>query len=94
MAASVATLPHNFLHNLVALNIYNLFPIMGCVNHTLKCVLYFPLLRKKWAYKTTILPMWVFIFELLKQVHVFHSILMLTLCAGGHPTLLFLISNN
>jgi len=50
--------------------------------------------KKKWAYKITILPMCVFIFELLKQVHVFHIILMLTLCAGSHPTSLFLISNN
>ena len=29
-----------------------------------------------------------------KQVHDFHGILMVTLCAGGHPTSLFLISNN
>ena len=43
MSPSVATLPHNLL----ALNVYNLFPIMGCVTPTLKCVLYFPLLRKK-----------------------------------------------
>jgi len=94
MAPSVATFPHNFPHNLLAPNVYNLFPIMGCVTPTLKCVLYFPLLRKKWAYKTTILPMCMFIFELLKQAHVYHSILMLTLCARGHPTSLFLISNN
>lgn len=47
MAPSVAMLPHNFPNNLFALNAYNLFPIMGCVTPTLKCTLYFPLLRKK-----------------------------------------------
>jgi hypothetical protein len=94
MAPSVAMLPNNFHHNLLALNVYNLFLIMGCVTRTLKCVLYFSLLRKKLAYKTTVLPMCVFISDLLKQVHAFHSILMLTLCAGGHTTSLFLISSN
>jgi hypothetical protein len=40
-------LPNNFPHNLLALNVYNLFLIMEYVTSTLKCVLYFPLLRKK-----------------------------------------------
>jgi hypothetical protein len=63
-------------------------------SYTEMCIVFSIVKGKKWAYETTIWPMCLSIFELQKQVHDFHSILMLTLCAGGHPTSLFLIFDN